>query len=474
MSVLFNQVPSDIRVPLTYFEFNAGGATFDAESKAVLIGQKLSGGTATAGELTIVAEGAEDGLFGVNSMAALMVKTFKQNAPSKTPYVIALDDPSGGAKATATITITTATATANETLFFSVHGVSISVPVISGETNAAIATKIAAAVNAKAGILFTAAAATNVVTLTARHDGTVMNGLKVKYTSGNMVIATTNSASGAGAIDMDGVLDVIPEGQYYDWIGTAYADSVSLGHYETYTNDTSGTWNPLDGSYGHVLSFLEDTLGNLSTTGGALNDRHLSLTGAPSTVTPAFFVPAALAAVTVSKLNEAPNLSRPLQFTELRGIEFDDEFIVSERNTLYYDGIGSFRIDRTGAVLIDRILTTYQTNAAGSQDTTYLDIQTMAQLMYAARYLKTTIDSIYSSSYLNDQVVQNVKNDVIHALAELQDLAVIENIDATLESMIIERDDTDANRLNVYLPLDHVNQLRVIATNVTSFLNIGE
>ena len=472
MTVTFNQIPSDIRVPLTYFEFNAGGTTFDAESKAVIVAQKKSGGTTTAGALTIVGEGSEDGLFGVNSMAALMVKAFKRNAPSKTPYVIALDDPSGTA-ATATITVSDATAPSSETIFLSISGASISVAVTSGETAAAIATKIAAKINSTSGHIFTAAAAAAVVTLTAGHVGTELNNIKIKYTSGVLNVAVTDTSGGTGAVDMTGVLDVIPEGQYYDWIVTPYSDSTSIGHYATYTNDTSGTWNPLDGSLGHVITVNEGTLAAQTTLGNSLNDRHLSVVGVEDSVTPKFLIPAVLGAVAVSNLAEPPNLSRPLQFVELRGIELGENFTTTERNTLYYDGIGALRVDRTGAVQIDRVLTTYQTNAAGSQDTTYLDVQTLAQLMYATRYLKTRIESIYARTYLNDQVLEDLEGDIIHALTELRDLAVIENIEATLENMTLERNATDANRVDVYLPLDHVNQLRVLATNITSFLNIG-
>jgi phage tail sheath gpL-like len=50
MSVPFNSIPTNLRVPFFAVEFDSSRATEDAELpyRALLIGQKLSGGTATA------------------------------------------------------------------------------------------------------------------------------------------------------------------------------------------------------------------------------------------------------------------------------------------------------------------------------------------------------------------------------------------------------------------------------------------
>jgi phage tail sheath gpL-like len=49
-------------------------------------------------------------------------------------------------------------------------------------------------------------------------------------------------------------------------------------------------------------------------------------------------------------------------------------------------------------------------------------------------------------------------------------LAVFENLDLFDRDLIVERPTDDANRLDVYMPLDHVNQLRIIAVNATSYM----
>jgi phage tail sheath gpL-like len=63
-----------------------------------------------------------------------------------------------------------------------------------------------------------------------------------------------------------------------------------------------------------------------------------------------------------------------------------------------------------------------------------------------------------------------VRNTLCHAARELVDSGVIENADAFAQLVVVERDANNANRLNAYLPVDMVNQLRVFAANITVFL----
>jgi phage tail sheath gpL-like len=472
MPVTFNRIPNNFRVPLTYFEFNSGGGTFQQDSRALLIGQKLTAGSAAADSIIPVPGGTEDALFGVGSMLAGMVKVFKRNAPSATPYVLVLADPSG-AKATCSITVTTATATASETLAFNIHGARVNVEVLIGDTNAVIAAKINAAINANLNLHVVSSVSTNIVTVTAKHFGTLSNGLTVALDSANvLVVAITAMAGGTGAVDLSTKLPLIPVESGYDWIGSPYNDAQNIINYNTYLNDTSGTWSPLNGSYGHVTTFKRDTLSNLLTLGNALNNQHLSIMGYSNTQTPEFYVPAALAAYQVTQLNAAPNLSRPEQFVILQGISFKPGFTKSDKNSLYYDGIGSFGVSRDGQVYMERILTTYQRTGTGAEDNTYLDIQTMAQLMYIARYIKQRLDSSFSRSVLNNRQLKLVREEIIHAIKFLEKLDVVENPTLMIRDLTVERNPTDVNRVDIYLPVDHVNQIRNISTNITSYLNI--
>jgi phage tail sheath gpL-like len=52
----------------------------------------------------------------------------------------------------------------------------------------------------------------------------------------------------------------------------------------------------------------------------------------------------------------------------------------AERNLLLRAGISTFTVDRSGMVSIERLITTYQTNAAGLTDVSYLELGTIRTL----------------------------------------------------------------------------------------------
>ena len=67
-----------------------------------------------------------------------------------------------------------------------------------------------------------------------------------------------------------------------------------------------------------------------------------------------------------------------------------DRFTMSERNIHLTDGAATFIVDAGGRCLIERLTTTYKTNALGVPDISYLDIETMrtiAFLRYSVRAL---------------------------------------------------------------------------------------
>ena len=68
---------------------------------------------------------------------------------------------------------------------------------------------------------------------------------------------------------------------------------------------------------------------------------------------------------------------------------------LGERNTLLFDGISTFIVGPAGVCEIDRSITTYQQNASGQPDNSYLNTNIMFQAMYAAHYTAAQITSQY-------------------------------------------------------------------------------
>jgi len=178
MPVAFNSIPANLRVPLFYAEINAGQSPYQGPSRLLLVGQKTSGGSAPA-DKPIRLDGDPQALAGAGSMLAEMAVWARQNHPFGEIWLLPIADPSGNAQ-TFTVTVSSSIEGKSGTLVLYVGGEKVQVAVKSTDTDDNVATNLAAEIN-KGFFKFdrpmafpvTAAAATNVVTLTARNVGTL-------------------------------------------------------------------------------------------------------------------------------------------------------------------------------------------------------------------------------------------------------------------------------------------------------------
>jgi len=484
MPISFENIPNALRVPIFYAEFSSGGTPFNSAERLLLIGQKLPAGTAVLDTPVLVSGGSliEETMFGSGSMLSDMVKAARKNAPLQEIWALPVTDNGAGVTATGTITLTSMTlpVTAATTLTTYIGGRKYEVPVSTTATATTLGALLIADINADTGAAVTATNAAGVVTVTAKQKGTLGNTIDLRGNLyGNESISSsqvtyTAMAGGAANPVLTAGLANLADADFL-WIANPYTDAVSIAAMSAFMNDAAGRWSPTSQLYGHVLSVVFNTVGNLSTLGNSLNDRHLSLLGVNKSPSPSWAWTAALASTAAQHLSSAPELSRPLQFLTLQGImapAISDRFTLTDKNTLLYDGIGTYTVARDGSVQVERAITTYQTNPQGSGDATFLDVQTLAQSQFAIRYLRQKVLSRHGRTALaNDTAApqngvtrpRDVRNTLIAGYAELAGLAVVENQSVFEKSLIVERNATDANRIDVSLPMDVVNQLRVIA-----------
>ncbi len=491
-TVPFNNIPGNLLTPFSFFEINSGGSPFASNPRMLLIGQKTSAGAATAGvpygpvqsEAEVVAKA------GNGSMLHAMFNIARRNAPFQPVYILPLADPSGVA-ATGSININSGTALGvTGAAILRVMGRRVVVQVNAVDTAATTAAAIIAAINA-ANLPVTAAVDgthSYQVDLTARHVGALGNGIVVKVATDepNAITPTTAVvtalASGSGTPDLATPLAALGD-QEYDWMAGPYADTTSLNSTRDFLSDADGRWSPIQQLYGHYTTALFNTLSNLVTAGVARNDQHASIMGSQVSPTPVWEWVAALAAQEVEHLGTAPELSRPLQTLILQGVLPPDDrttwWDITDRQALYSNGIAAYRVTVDGQVAIDRLITTYQKTASSVPDRTFLDIETMAQLMYVPRFFTVAVANAHGRQALADDNPQNVaeittvkdiRNTLIHAYSDLIAEGVAENLPVFAQNVVVVRDLSNANRVNAYIPTDVVNQLRIFAGNVTAFL----
>jgi len=501
--VVFNNIPGNIRVPFFYAEFQPGGTPYAQNARLLLIGQKLSGGSATAEQPVLVRDGSAHELFGLDSMLARMCETARRNAPVQEIWALPLADAGAGVAATGKISVGAPSLTYAQPLSVYISGRRVRIPVLTSDARATIASNLVAAINAERGLAVTAAVnGTNSyeVDLTARHKGTLGNKVEIEkgqiaedgplgQTGSQCVLTITAMASGAGDPEIDAALVNLGDDEF-DWIAMPYADATNIGHMSDVMNDVSGRWSWAKQIYGHCVCVATDTVGNLSTLGSGLNDQHLSIFPARKFLSPPEETAAALGAIVAVHLQgpgASAELSRPLQTLVLDGIKgprlISDRLTLSDRQTLYYDGISGYHVRRDGQVAIDRIVTTYQSNAWGDPDWTYLDVETMAQAMYGIRYLRTKVTSTHGRKALADTnpggnpgivTATDIRLTLIHGYQDLVALGVFEGPDLFARDIVVERDLVDANRINASLPLDHVNQLRILAAAAVNHMQRRE
>lgn len=488
MTVPFKQVPANIRVPLFYAEVdNSQANTATLNQRALIIGQVTAAAIAagTVPNVPVMSQGVSDALLvgGAGSMLHLMTQAYRNNDTFGEVWYLPLADAGGATAATGTVAITSP-ATANGTLTLYIGGVAVSQPVLSSQTVSQIATALAATINATPNLPVTAAAATSTVTLTAINRGPAGNDidLRLNYqgtrggevTPAGLVATITAMATGATAPTLTtalGNLSSLP----FDFIVSPYTDTTSLDALKALLNDVAGRWSWSVQIYGHVFAAYRGTLGAQTTFGVTRNDQHCSIMGYNDSPTPSWLWAASLAGAAAVSLRADP--ATPLQTIALQGVlapPLQSRFLLTDRNTMLYDGMSTFMVGDDGTVYIENLITTYQKNAFGAPDNSYLQIETMFTLAYVLRALKTVVTSKYARVKLaangtrfqagSNVVTPNViRADLIAQYRQLEAQGLVQNGDAFKAALIVQQNATNPNRVDVLYPSTLINQLRVFA-----------
>lgn len=488
MAITFNQIPANIRVPGVYTEIDNSRAISGAQLlpyRRLLIGtMAATGGTATAGvarQVTSVAQAA--GLFGARSVAAGMVAAAIAQDAFTDLFVLPLADPAAGAAATATVTLT-GTATAAGTLSLYVVGRRVQVGVAIGDTAAAIATKMIAAVNAVLALPVVATAAAGVVTLTAANKGETGNTLDVRInyygepSVAGITVAATAFTGGTGDPDITTAIANLGD-QWFQAIATAYTSVANLVVLE---NDQASRWGPLREVEGHVFGALKGTLSTIGTFGLARNSEHLTLVQASNEPMPAYEKAAETASMWAFAVSNDP--ARPVQnlsYVWCLPPAETQRFTLMERNILLFDGIATTKVTPGGVMQAERLITTYQTNSAGGADASYLDSETLATLLFLRHDWKDTLLRKFPRHKLADDgnrfgdgqaimTPKGMKAEEVAKAIEWQAIGLVENIDSFKAASTSERNLADRNRLDNLLVPDLVNQLRIIGNKIQFIL----
>ncbi len=494
MGVLFNFIPgSGLTAPGTFFERNSAGS-FASTSWALVLGHKSAAGSLASNEPVICTTAQEAAqLAGPGSSLYEAFRTLRRAAPAATIYVAAV--PSSGSAAVWTVTIGSLPSGGGQGTL-EIAGRYVRLPVAAGESANTTAANLAAAINAwidpltLAYLPVTATVSTNVVTLTARHAGTIMNDVEVAVDAaipGNIFTGTTvtiaQTVSAAGVADVTAALAALGDSPFH-WIISPFGEAANLTAAKAALSDVSGRWAWNQQLYGHYVTIATNNIAGLTSYGLAQNDDHITAIGRLASPTPAYEWLGAMFGRVLGWLTDATNGNAARNQSDLvaEGVRpprarADWLSAYGTRNALLQSGISTWKVNGAGEVVIDKLITMRRQNAAGQPDVTFRDVQTMAIAFLSLIYLRAGLSYRHANRSIADSNPNNIaalttpadiKADMITLYADLVARGLMENLSAFAAALVVERDRDNRSRVNIGANnMDVVNPLDILAVNAT-------
>ena len=486
MGITFNQIPLVVNTPGMFAEFDSSRAARGLPPLphvALIIGQMLATGSAQASTPVLVdtAESAIQ-LFGPKSMLAQAVKAYKAVDPLTELWAIPLADAGGGVAATGSITWAGTATEAGEQAFY-IGGRRVTTGITVGMTATVLETNLLAALALQTDLPVTVAGNTGTgIDVVAVHKGTAGNGIKlgVALTPGERILAGftyTVTQPAAGATDPDFGLAVTAMGEdQYHTIALCTDSSTEVAKLIT---EMESRWNAMRSIDGQLFVSKADTFANLGTLGPTYNSVTLSIVGREvSGLTPLpWEVTARAAAVSASQTQIDP--AQAVTGLMLGGASAHRgvRFTRAQRDTLLGKGISTVMAASDGRMAAERFITTYQKNAANVPDTAYMDLFTVRTLSALRYTLRVLIGTKFARFKLaddgNEQPGQPIATPKIVRTevlawykACLEDRGWVENFETFEKQLIVERDQSDPNRLNMFVPPDCINNFLVGAMKI--------
>lgn len=389
--------PVQIRTGGFFFEVNLLGPSGlpSAVRRVLYVGQRLAAGSVAAGVLKefftyldMVGYAGEGSMLAEQARIGIAAAEFYGAVNER--WFVALDDNAGGVKATGTITLTGAP-TAAGTLAIYIVGQQVEIAVNVGDTLTAIAANIVTALGLVPTLPVTATSAVGVVTLTSKWKGLTGNDIDVRInyeanddvTPPGLAVAIAPMAGGTTNPTVAAVIAALGDNWFTD-IVMPYTDSANLAAFEA---ELVARWGATRQNDGTLWSGIRGTFSAIDTFGLTQDSQFAQFPALSTSPTPAYLAAAIEAEVCSNSLEQDPAL--PLSTLQLPGLlapAETDRFTWQENNVLLNAGISTLTYDRQGNTYIQQMITSYQTNSSGVEDTSYLyteDVATASYIRYA-------------------------------------------------------------------------------------------
>ncbi|POZ63581.1 phage tail sheath subtilisin-like domain-containing protein [Chromobacterium alticapitis] len=473
-NISFDQIPASIRKPGKYFEFNTKLAvrTLPGNPQRVLvIGQRLTDTAAqpALAALDVFSDEQAAQAFGRGSNAHLMARAAINANPYLQLTVIGVDDAAAGTAASGSVTFSGPAAAAGVLSLF-IGAVRVDVAVAAGDDASKIAASAQAAIAKLSDLPIAASAAKEVLTFTARHKGSIGNAITVKAQEqiagvGVTPVQAFQLKGGAGDPDIAPALAAVASGGHQIIVSPLVGDA-ALTALRTHLDFVSG---PLE---------QRGAIGVIASTGALADAAALSAKLDSGRITAAWYrgsakLPADIAAAYAAVIASEEDPARPLNTLEVPGLDVADlasRTTRTEQENALYNGVTPLEVAAGNRVQIVRAISTYTKDAQGVDDVSLLDITTIRTLDYVRKSCRERIALRFPREKLSDRTPSKVRSELLDVLYKLEELEIIEQVEANKAGLIVERDLQDANRLDAKIPVDVVNGLHVFAGRIDLLL----
>ena len=119
---------------------------------------------------------------------------------------------------------------------------------------------------------------------------------------------------------------------------------------------------------------------------------------------------------------------------------------------------------------IVRAITTYTLDPQSVLDVAWLDLTTIRTMDYVRVSVRTRLALRFPRDKLSARTPDRVRGEIYDVLIKLEELEIVEEVEANKAGLIVERDSQDSNRLNARIPTDVVNGLHVLAVRLDLLL----
>lgn len=476
-NISFDEIPSSIRKPGKYFEFNTKLAVRtlpNNKQRMLIVGQKIAAGAVDQLIPTLVfSDKQAETFFGAGSICHLMVRAAIKANPYLDLTVIALDDAGAGVAASGDITLL-GPATSAGVLTLYIGNEKVEIAIAKDDTATVIGDALVAQIAKQPDLPVTSANVAGVVTLTAKNKGLCGNDIGLGYEITNAAgVTAAIAAMAAGATNpaLQDALDVV-FAQQYEITATPYNNQTDLVTLRDHLNSVAG---PLEQRPGIGVYGMTGSLASATTLAGQVNDgrtlcAYLRYTAANTKrMSLPYEIAAAMAAVVAFEEDPA----RPLNTLELKKIavaDIADRLSRTEQEALLNNGVTPLEMGPGEKVQIVRAISTYIVDGQSIPDVSLLDITTIRTLDYVRKACRERVALRFPREKLSSKTPPKVKSELLDVLLKLEDLEIVEEVKANMDGLIVERDEQDVNRLNAKIPTDVVNGLHVFAGRIDLLL----